>query len=861
MSESIPENPSPNTAAPEPKAAWAKAKPTEDAPSSAASAAGAGASARSAGSSAASAAAGAPVAVGASWPTLGETKKAEPKPRSTSPRKKSEEEHKEPKEPKEHKESKGKGKWVPFPEPVPVAPREESHDGHHHPRGDSARRGGGGRGRGGRGGRGGMGGRGSHHGSSSHYHRSHGPSHPSNGPASAANGAPASDSREGQAVSGQSLNFDAPSFQPYSYPAGYPDYSYFYETLYHVQKQIEYYFSEENLAKDAFLRSQLNAEGWVPIEIIANFRRLASMLVGMIPPENFNFIVMAIQNSAIVEFNNGLIRRRQPSQLSSDAPAFVPSSATSAAASAPASDPAPTTAAAAPASSSASTLAPASAATAPSKASPATARSPAVTGTTVRSRASSAPRSPVLRPKEEGEWTEVAPAKRTQAKAGKARKQSQSEEPGDDEMEFMFDEEAPIATRPGGKAPLKHTVNLEDADSDVDDEDEEELPDEEFENIVVIVQTPDSRGKKAEPRDRTGMPTLKARSEFAGHIQDELGDYNDGIEYKARSGSFSKTSVVNRAEFEAQRAASGMSPTALLQQSPPKLPSALGSSPLSGISKTPSKAIPMGRSPSNGSRSPAPGSLARSPASGIAGDGQKKFFPTPVKEPAAKKTPYKSKYGSNPVAESGVGWIKMRHPRASPAPINLGSSLDPASGTPKARQIATDLISSQGLVEQKYRRFLNECLADREAKGAGKSDLMSALFRFWSFFLRNNFNRSVYEEFKKLARADSAAGFSYGMECLYRFYSYGLEKSFRRGPFEDFQQFVIEDFKMGNLYGLEKFWAFLKYRKDKRPVKYTDELDAILKNFNNLDDFHTFGSRACNPAPAAAAAAAEASEK
>ena len=65
---------------------------------------------------------------------------------------------------------------------------------------------------------------------------------------------------------------------------------------------------------------------------------------------------------------------------------------------------------------------------------------------------------------------------------------------------------------------------------------------------------------------------------------------------------------------------------------------------------------------------------------GIAPDAQqKKFFPTPVKEPAApNKTPYKSKYSSNPVAESGVGWIKLKHPRASPAPPSLGSSLDPA---------------------------------------------------------------------------------------------------------------------------------------------------------------------------------------
>lgn len=405
-------------------------------------------------------------------------------------------------------------------------------------------------------------------------------------------------------------------------------------------------------------------------------------------------------------------------------------------------------------------------------------------------------------------------------------------------MEFMFDEE--VATRPGAKAPLKHS-NLHSRDLSEDEDDEEEIPEEEFENIVVLVQ-PNPRDKKFEPRDRTGLPTLKAKAEFSTHINDELKDYSDGIEHKPRTGSFSKTVVLGRAEFEAQKLASGMSPSQLLQQPAPSLPM------MPGPSLSPkSQPINMARSPMSGSLARSPGTIPSSEAT------QKKFFPTPVKEPVAdKKTPYKSKYGSNPVAEAGVGWIQVRASRASPA---LASSVD-SNGVPKARQLATDLISSQGLIEQKYRRFVNECLADRTARGAGKSELMSALFRFWSFFLRNNFSRSVYEEFKKLARDDVMAGFSYGMECLYRFYSYGLEKTFRPGPFKDFQQFVLEDFKLGNLYGLEKFWAFLQYRKDKRPVDIVPELEEILAKFKTLDDFHAFGSSACNTVGAGAAAAA-----
>lgn len=40
-----------------------------------------------------------------------------------------------------------------------------------------------------------------------------------------------------------------------------------------VMKQIEYYFSVENMCKDIFLRSKMDENGWIPLLVVANFNR------------------------------------------------------------------------------------------------------------------------------------------------------------------------------------------------------------------------------------------------------------------------------------------------------------------------------------------------------------------------------------------------------------------------------------------------------------------------------------------------------------------------------------------------------------------------------------------------------------
>ncbi|EPS68285.1 hypothetical protein M569_06485 [Genlisea aurea] len=46
---------------------------------------------------------------------------------------------------------------------------------------------------------------------------------------------------------------------------------------YMILRQIEYYFSDENLIKDDFLRNRMDEGGWVPISLIASFRRVQNL--------------------------------------------------------------------------------------------------------------------------------------------------------------------------------------------------------------------------------------------------------------------------------------------------------------------------------------------------------------------------------------------------------------------------------------------------------------------------------------------------------------------------------------------------------------------------------------------------------
>lgn len=163
--------------------------------------------------------------------------------------------------------------------------------------------------------------------------------------------------------------------------------------------------------------------------------------------------------------------------------------------------------------------------------------------------------------------------------------------------------------------------------------------------------------------------------------------------------------------------------------------------------------------------------------------------------------------GADGGAAGSMGWILAgtpdKHGRSSKA------TQTPA---PLPEHTGMAALREKGFKQISYGQLCQQCGAG-DRRGADRGDKMDVLYRFWSFFLRTNFNRTMYNAFCSHALADSEAGNHFGSECLFRYYSYGLEKRFRHDLFEDFQDNALRAREHGCQYGVDKLKVFHSHFK------------------------------------------------
>ncbi|EXB54653.1 hypothetical protein L484_022514 [Morus notabilis] len=504
----------------------------------------------------------------------------------------------------------------------------------------------------------------------------------------------------------------------------------------HIIKQIEYYFSDENLQNDHYLISLMDDQGWVPISTIADFKRVKKMST------DIPFILDALYASNTVEVLGDKIRRRD------EWARWIPASADSTLTSKPV--------------------------TLQGQLS----QKPAFTGSDGNDdnkKDTSKENVDLSRNDEKSEHLSLNNIEQeshnvlTNDVTGGRKISSDLTAKNLDDLSndfgntFMLDEELEFEHRRMKKDDLSSVRRMDDEDDEII------VNDQDVQRLVIVTQN-----SVIGEVSSTGVTESKPISkEQASTISDGLYFYEQELKTKRYSRKKNNSSYENK-EGNSRSLSSGVGLSNLRPGENFAGTSALDEFGSSNARKKQSKTFQKQQSSHK----------QRFFSSNFRNHGSGRSSLSIISEsPPSKSVGYF--FGSTPPENHGPRPSKLS---VSPHGFLSGSS-PPVGSMPKSfppfQHPSHQLLEESGFKQQKYLKYHKRCLSDRKKLGIGCSEKfaredaaanynygMECLFRFYSYGLEKEFKEGLYKDFEQLALEFYRKGNLYGLEKYWAFHHY-----------------------------------------------------------------------------------------